>query len=174
MAGERWLTFMEAIDGPNLPELTLRPSRRRLLVLLIVAASFTAVGALMIRGGDQRGWFVLSVPGIAAIVPFLILVLPGASYLRLAPEGFTICSLYRKSFIRWSEVTGFQLTTVALKTLVGFDYAPKFQRSPRLRRLSAAISGCQGALPDTYGLRALELATVMAIYRKRAIGEVAT
>lgn len=171
MAFERWLTLIEAINEPNLPELTLRPSRWRLLLLLLFSASFTGIGALMIQDGDQRGWFVLSAFGIGTVVALLILVAPGASYLRLAPEGFTICSLFRRSTTRWSEVTEFGLATIGMRTLVGFDYAPGFQRSPRLRRLSAAISGNEGALPDTYGLRALELALVMTRYRKRALGE---
>ena len=160
--------LMTATDTASLSELMLRPSRWRWLVLLFFAASSTVIAVPRIHDGDQRGWFVLSIFGIFTLTA-LIVILPAASYLRLTREGFTVCSLYRKSFTRWSEVTEFRGASVGLNTLVGFDYAPEFQRWRRGRRLSAAISGCEGALPDTYGLGAVKLAVLMTAYREQAL-----
>jgi hypothetical protein len=88
----------------------------------------------------------------------------------LAPEGFTICSLYRKSFIRWSDVQDFRVVVIGLNKMVGFDYAPHYQRAKRTRRISTALSAAEGALPQTYGLRVQQLAELMNLFRLRAVG----
>jgi hypothetical protein len=145
----------------------LRPSRRRLFLLLFFMAGFFAVGVHIIRAGDLRGLVLATAFGAATLLA-LILILPGASYLRLAPEGFTICSLYRKFFLRWADVQDFRVVQIGMNKMVGFDYAPHYTRTARLRRISAVIATAEGALPDTYGLRAERLAGLMTIFRARA------
>jgi len=91
----------------------------------------------MIREGDLGGWLVAAVFGAFALTG-LVLILPGATYLRLTPEGFTICSLYRKSFIRWTDVQDFRVVLIGRSKMVGFDYAPHYTRTARLRRRGRA------------------------------------
>ena len=155
----------------NYPPLAmvLRPSWRRSLLLLLVCAGFFAVGVLMIREGKPEAWFAAVVCGVFTLTA-LVLILPGAAYLRLAPEGFTICSLYRKSFIRWADVRDFRIVIIGHNKMVGFDYAPHDQPAKRSRRFAAAITGAEGALPNAYGLKADQLALLMNIFWVRATG----
>ena len=149
-------------------EVFLRPPGWRLLLLLLFAAGFLVIGVLMIRDGDLRGWFVALASGAGTLVA-LVAMLPGASYLKLGPEGFTICSLFRKSFLSWTNVQDFRVISISLNKMVGFDYAPHYQRAKRTRRFSAVIAAAEGGLPDTYGLGAAKLTVLMTVYRDRAL-----
>ena len=154
----------EAITTKPPLAMVLRPSRRRLFLLAFFMAGFFAGGVHIIREGDLRGWFVATAFGAGTLVA-LILILPGASYLRLAPDGFTICSLYRKSFLRWSDVQDFRVVQIGLNN--------HYQRAKRSRRFAAAIAACEGALPDNYGLTAEKLAGLMKFFKIRAAIEAA-
>jgi hypothetical protein len=46
------------IGGDPPLAMILRPPRLRLFFLLLFAAGFLVIGVLMIRDGDQHGWFV--------------------------------------------------------------------------------------------------------------------
>jgi hypothetical protein len=47
--------------------------------------------------------------------------------------------------------------------MVGFNYVATYGRSHLGRRISRVIGGCEGGLPDTYGMTAAELATILNV-----------
>jgi hypothetical protein len=55
-------------------------------------------------------------------------------------------------------------TGVTIQKIVGFNYIPSYDRHRLGRRFAQAISKCEGALPDTYGKRAEDLASVLNSY----------
>ena len=79
--------------------LVLRASRRKQLLFLLVCVAFTAIGVMMVRDGDSRGYFCGGLFALGAVV-FVINMLPDASYLKLDEEGFTFCSLFRAHSVR--------------------------------------------------------------------------
>jgi hypothetical protein len=56
--------------------------------------------------GDPILWAGLIVFGSSAIL-FLVALLPGASYLILDRNGFTVCHLFRRRSYRWHDVSPF-------------------------------------------------------------------
>ena len=86
--------------SPDRAPVTLYPQRRRTIVLALVSAVFVVVGALAAADGAAIGWAAVGFFGLCLLV-FLALLLPGAAFLRLDHEGFTICSLFRPGRVRW-------------------------------------------------------------------------
>jgi len=129
-----------------------------------MTAAFTAGGVLMIMSGELLGWFVAVVFGLCVLV-FTVSLLPGANCLRVGPNGFTIRSLFRSHSYRWSDVRGFGVGRVGVKWMVVFDFTDEFQGTPRLRKISVALAGHEGALPDSYGMPLEALAELLNEYR---------
>jgi hypothetical protein len=142
------------------PELKLRPRRTKHLLLTGVAAAFCGIGLLMIRDGDPRGWFCLAFFSLCALI-FLVQLVPGASYLKLDAQGFTVRSLFRSTSYTWSEIVAFAPGRVGGNRGVVFNLTPDSERQRRLRRFNAATLGAEAALPDTYGLSAERLAEIL-------------
>lgn len=143
--------------------LILRPRKLSLLLYLLGCLAFTAIGVFMINAGRMGGWLPTIFFGLGVIV-FIVMMLPGSSYLELTGEGFTVCSLYRRSFTRWSDVDSFFVGRIQGKVVM-FNFAPTYTRQQTARRVSVAIAGGEGALPDTYGRSAEELAQMMNILK---------
>ncbi len=100
--------------------------------------------------------------GLGAIV-FTMQLLPNSSYLRLTREGFTMCSLFRCHMIQWRHVSRFGVGRIYyVKNVVGWDSTHEISK---LGRATKALYGFVSALPDTYGLRAEELADLMKRFR---------
>ncbi len=45
--------------------------------------------------------------------------------------------------------------------MVGFNYAASYDRQKNARALASALTECEGALPNTYGKKAEELAALL-------------
>ena len=147
-------------------ERTLTPSRRKVLGLLALGAIFTTSGIWTIRSGDQEGWCAATFFGLSIVV-FALQLLPGSAYLRIGPEGFTVCNLYRAQFYRWSDVDSFQITRIRFGKVVAFNFAPHVRGGERVRRLAATLAGYENVLPDTYGKSAEHLASLLNEYRRQ-------
>jgi hypothetical protein len=147
-------------------EFTLKPDRRRYLLLLIPSAGFVVSGVFMVRAADPIGWAVVLLFG-AGVVVFCLTLLPGSAYLRLDPAGFTVCTLYRAHSTRWFEVESFNVARIGSRKMVVFNFSDLHPGQEFVRKLSSAVSGYEAALPETYGLSAEELAAIMNDWRGR-------
>lgn len=146
--------------------LRLRPSPRKWLVVLAIAATFTAVGTMMVGDGASGGWFVTIFFGLCTAIG-LVVLLPGSMFLEVRRDGFETSHLFRRRRFAWSEVGRFSAVEVVSRPMVAFD---RIGAAPsRLGKLSAAIAGANDALPDTYGMDAAELAALMNAARERAL-----
>ena len=146
-------------------DLMLYPKKSTALWLLIASSLFVAGGIWMITRGEWVGYLCAGFFGLGILV-FGIQLLPGSAYLHLHNEGFTFCSLFRKTCIPWSAIDEFfvvQLSQPAVKIqrMVGFNFAPSYDKSKLGRTISRGIAACEGALPDTYGWKPEELAAYM-------------
>jgi hypothetical protein len=139
------------------------PKRTTSLRLLLISAIFVAIGISMVRSGVLLGYFAAAFFGLGIFVA-LVQMLPGSSFLRIDAHGITCSSLFRKWFIAWADIKEFYVVTVPTaptRPMVGFNYVASYRRSPRARAFSKSIGGCEGALPDTYGKKANDLATLL-------------
>lgn len=157
--------ILSRFPGP----VTLYRSRSKWWLVLLACAAFVAIGYGMISTHASGGWLVLVFFSIGAIVAAISL-LPGMGSLTLDGTGFTIVVLFRRrQQLRWQDAKDFESVVIPFTTqkTVAFDVRSLAGRA--LAKLSVVISGHDGALPDTYGLSADDLARLMAQWREQAI-----
>jgi hypothetical protein len=145
---------------PSETPVVLRPRRRREALLVALSVVLAFISALAGASGSVIGWVGFFFFALAAVV-IAVNLLPRASYLRLERSGFLVGSLFRADRLwRWNEVTGFRVYDLPGGTRqVGFDFAPGAE--PAGSRLASRLAGVQGALPNSYGFKAEELADLM-------------
>jgi hypothetical protein len=146
-------------------QLVLRASKLKNLLSALVSCVFIAGGVWLILGGDGIGWFVAGFFGLCLIV-FLVQMLPQSSYLRLDPEGFEIRTLFQSSRYKWDDVAVFGTKKIGSKMVI-FLFSPEYENGKTARGISLAVAGVEGALPDTYGMSAEELANLMNEWREK-------
>lgn len=139
----------------------LRPRRVKLVALLALSLVFVAAGIYVAgAGAGSTAWIGVVFFGIGSIV-FGVMLLPGASFLRLEPDGFAVCTLFRQQFYAWSVVYRFGVTRVFYRQVVGINFEPDAKILPGLRRVNTGLIGFDGMLPDTYGMGATALAELL-------------
>jgi hypothetical protein len=148
------------MSAPTTLPLTLKPSRTKSVMLLIVCIVFVAIGVWMIRDGESMGYLCAIFFGLGVPV-FVINLHPRASYLKLDETGFIFCSLFRAHAVRWADVEEFGIVSIRMNRMVAWNFFPG-RASGGLRAMSKAISGFDAALPDTYGMGAPALADLMS------------
>jgi len=141
----------------------LRPSRWKWLGIGLLSLAFVVAGVFLISVGKPVGWLSVIFFGFGCVVSILYL-LPNASYLRITPEGFTICTMYKQDTFNWADVTEFGVGRVVNK-MVMFNFEPSYQRSTRLRNVNAKLTGFEAGLPDSYGLSHEALAGLLNQYK---------
>ncbi|MBP6798080.1 MAG: PH domain-containing protein [Luteimonas sp.] len=147
----------------------LRPSPLKWLAMVALSAVFVWMGVIVMGTHPAMAWGCIALFGLCGAIGVLNL-LPGASRLALDDDGFEIRSLFRASRVRWADVARFGTTRIGVNTMVGFDFVEGYRGGDRLRSVNRSLSGFQGALPDTYGMKAAALAERMearlAAYRR--------
>lgn len=146
---------------------TVYPKKTKMLLMFLVCAVFVAGGILMIRDGQKMGWLCAGFFGLGIPI-FLIQLYPRSSFLTVSEEGIEFCSLFRRHKLRWSDISEFGTYTIRhhglpVSKMVGFNYSAG---SSKARLVSKALAGFEGALPDTYGFRAEELAQILSDYHQ--------
>jgi hypothetical protein len=146
----------------------LKPCRWKFAIPAIFSLIFMAAGIRMVSDGTAAGWPVAIGFGVAA-ASLAIMGHPRSGFLRLDPDRLTVCSLFRVSSYRWDDIEAFDVVRFGLYRLVAFTlFEQGGGHGDHTPRPAAAISGYDGALPDTYGMRAEELALLLNEWRLRA------
>ena len=149
------------------------------MFLSILAAGMIGIGVTFIReGGIERsllekivGALIVILFGTALYVFGSVLV-PGGAYLKLAPEGFTMRSAFRRRFLRWSDVRSFELVRSKGGSVLVFDYSASYQgRRPERRKTTKrenyAVSDYDESIADIYTVAPADLAAVLNEWRLR-------
>ena len=145
--------------------MTLYPKKSQAIGLFFLCAIFVAIGIWMGVTGEWIGYLIAGFFGLGVVI-FIVQLIPGSACLRLDPESFTFCSLYRRTTLPWSAIDGFHVvvmrqTGLKVHELVGFNFVPDYDRNQLSRQISSAVTECEGGLPNTYGKSAEELACLM-------------
>lgn len=120
----------------------------------------------MIYDDRGAGWFVAITFGLGSLV-FILQLLPNSSTLLLEPDGFTVRSLYRSHKYKWDDISHFAVTRIGVNKMVAFDFSGSYEKGQRARQLSAGLSGYEGALPDSYGMKPEHLAQLLNEWKSR-------
>jgi hypothetical protein len=97
--------------------------------------------------------------------------IPGAAFLKLDQQGFTVCYWFRKTSYRWCDIADFRVITrrywgiIPFRRFVGFRYTESSGKRHLALRVASAIARFDRALPDTYGMKAKELALLLDQWR---------
>jgi len=156
----------DAESGVTLP-VVLRGSRARALRLLMISAVFVAAGVLIaIDNHEGLGWLVVAFFGLCLIVAVAQWIRPPT--LVITAAAFQVRSLGRTWSRDLASCGEFSVSRnpVANQSMVVFDHpidAPK-----KAAKASRAMSGHTGALPDTFGMNANDLAKLLNQTRKIA------
>ena len=156
----------------QIPERTLYPSRAKFVFLLLVCLLFTLGGIQAASAGEQWGHLVYLICGLSSAACVLIMR-KQTNYLKLGDNEFEIATLAGKRRIKWEDVDSFGLASVYMRnlgywTLIGWDYK-KGVSAPPLAILgsttqSKRVVGKEDTLPDTYGMKAKDLLSLMNEY----------
>ena len=156
-------------------EIVLTPSKTKQAVLLFVATLFVLAGIFITsRQPDPSevwiGYLCIVFFGLGGLV-FAAQLLPGSSFLKIRRDGFEFRALWRGTAFRWSDVQEFGVAELTMyhggipqkHRMVGFRFSPAYasNKHPRLRRLNQALVGYDAALPDNYGMKHDELASLL-------------
>lgn len=143
---------------------TYKTPKLKLLLLIAVSALFIAAGIWVgMERYDIAHYLMAGFCSLCALslVAFCVQLHPRASYLTLKKNGFVFCSLFRSHEVRWDDVEFFDVMKIGGTKMVVWNYVPEFSEQIRSRRAAAALTGCEAALPDTYGFKAEDLAELM-------------
>lgn len=148
----------------------LHPSRTKSVALLGGSLLFVLCGIWLREEGPVAAWLTIVLFGLAAVV-FSVNLLPGSSYLKLTSEGFEQRVLFRTHEEAWKDIQHFEAyrNPTSSSRLVGYVYDPDCASTAggAARKISRSLVGLDGALPDTYGMSADELAALMNDWLER-------
>jgi hypothetical protein len=146
--------------------LTLFPSWRKWGSITLFSGFATAGGIAMILNAVPLGVLVTAIFGVVTMIGMMIL-LPGASSLRLDVTGFQTTNLFRRQSYSWRDVSDFAVLSIHGNCFVMFrDAKPRVAIS---KRNAAITGGRNGGLPDTYGMAADDLVQLMTTWRNSAL-----
>lgn len=158
-------------DGDPLPEtLALKPARLKWLVIFVIAMGFVAIAVFL--GDEMEPFARWGSGGFFALCALIALPLSigVGSKLELNLEGFACTSLFKTFRRRWADCSEFTPVRIGPNMMIGFSSRQDEENHPRGAALARGLTGTSGALPDTYGVSADELADVMNRFRARALG----
>jgi|GEM_PF-1219602 len=133
--------------------LILYPSKFKTIRLLLLLSIFIGISILMITTDPENvylGYFSLAFWSILSTPP-LVSLFPNASYLKLTPEGFEVCSTYRKRFTKWEHIKDLRVASVHHNNIVGYDYTkqhPEYKPSKMTRKMSKALAVPNRLIPN--------------------------
>jgi hypothetical protein len=154
------------------------PQRKTALILVgIVVFGATSLYYLYREppGALMSGFLWLCVVALVLLFPFVAYQLIRGASLRLEGDGFRIKQPWKWRFVRWRDTSAFDVGSTALieqvegdwSTVVTYDDATTNESN--VGALNRSIVGRNSALPDTYGLSAEGLKTLMNGWRERAL-----
>ena len=147
----------------------LRPSRRKWLRVLLGSAGFVAIGIWMVLQGQIWGWLCVIFFGLVSVTALTLLLLPGVAALTLDANGFEVIQYFRRQRTSWLNTSDFEPIKIppANILLVGYDDATFGDSS--IAKMNRSIAGRNAVIPDTFGLSADDLASLMTRWRERAL-----
>lgn len=157
-------------DGDPLPDrMELKPNRLSWLFTFLISVGFVCIAIWLGPNEDPMlfygaGGFFLLCALISA--PLMLGV---GSRLILERNSFTCRTLFRSFTRRWRECSDFHPVQAGTRSMVGFTTQQDELAHPNLAAVNRAVQGASGALPETFGISAEELADLMNRFRARAL-----
>ena len=110
---------------------------------------------------------------VVVIISALSLV-PGAAWLKLDSQGFTVRKWFKADTYRWTDIKEFKLITyryvvfIAVRRSVGFKFSESYPKRNIVSRIVGAMATFDRNLPDNYGMKARDLLVLLELSRRQA------
>lgn len=156
------------MSAGQLPKMTLKPSRLKWVMVLLICIAFVAGCIFIIPREDDPTMWWLCVGFFGLGIPASIPGLLGIGGLDLDPDGFTINQWGRKTRRTWRECSEFSIIDMRGGPFVGFSTTTDATKLGA--GLARSLVGETAMLPEKYGMKARDLAALMNRYRERALG----
>jgi len=143
-----------------------RPKNPKIILFGLISLLFTVGGTFMIEDEPIKGWLVTAFFGLCLFV-FVIQLIPGSTELKLTNEGFEMTSLFRRRLTKWQDVKKFKIGYLGQNKTIMFDFVDEHKKHQSGKLIAKHLSGSEGALPTTYGLKASELLEIMNEWKNK-------
>lgn len=156
--------------GEVLPDsMTLKPNRLSWLFTFLISVGF--VGIAIWLGPNEDPMLFYGAGGFFLLCALVSapLMLGVGSRLILERNSFTCRTLFRSFTRKWLECSDFHPVHAGMRSMVGFTTQRDEAAHPNLAAVNRAVLGASGALPETFGISAEELADLMNRFRARAL-----
>ena len=145
----------------------LRPSLRRTVVLGSVCLLATA--AFVFALAEKPHWFLFAGAAVFGSVTVLwgMRLVPGRMDLRISPDGLVVGGAFKRKRWEWNQIGYFAPYEVytgygSSAKMVGFERRDiEHRRQGFWKAMNRGVSGVDVSLPDTYGLRHVDLAQLL-------------
>ena len=150
-------------------EKILYPKRRlgRLALFIFLWIVLTATSARGRYGGPMIS-FVCAVGVIVSALSFV----PGATWLKLDGQGFTVRKWFRQDTYRWADIKDFRLITYRYMGIIPFRRSVGFTLSGKrnvVMRVAGALARFDRLLPDNFGMKPRDLMALLELCRREAV-----
>jgi hypothetical protein len=153
-------------------ELILKPSKFKHIRISLGSLLLALCGAGAIPENPLMGWAGLIFFGGGGIFLLAQLFTNGSS-LKLTDEGFEVRSMHKSNFTKWEDIADIFVIQlrhgISVNEMVGFNYSGSYKRHRAARSVSQALTESDGGLPDTYGMKAAELAELMLQWKNGTV-----
>jgi hypothetical protein len=145
--------------------------RRRLGLLFFVGFLWIVVTATSSR---HSGGAMLSVICALSIIVCNVSLVPGAAWLKLDSQGFTVRYWFQDNTYRWTDIKEFKLLTqrymfIPIRRSVVFKFSKTYPKRNIVARIAGAIASFDRNLPDNYGMKAQDLLVLLESCRRQAV-----
>ena len=147
--------------------LTYRASRWKAVWLLLGSAAFVALGYLLRAEQPFIAWACMIFFGLGIPISLIMMLSPNSMYLRLDEEGFEIGSFVKKTRMKWTDVAGFELSSIRGARMIAIIYAPHYQGQQIGRAVASGLSGMEGAISNSYNAPLDEVLETLNAWRSR-------
>ena len=153
-------------------ERCLYPRRRPALLLFYCFLWIVLTGIPSRHSGGAMLSFICAV----CIIMFNAWLVPGAAWLKLDSQGFTVRYWFKENTYRWTDIKEFKLIThrymgfIPVRRSVGFTFSERYGKRNVISRIAGAIAQFDRNLPDNYGKKAKDLLALLESCRSQAVG----
>jgi hypothetical protein len=138
----------------------LKPKRLKTIGLLLICILFVIAGIFLIEKNSFRAWLGIIFFSLCMVL-FVIQLIPNSSHLKLTKNGFEIRSLFKSNYTKWSDVEVFKTGYVGQNKMVMFDFSKEHKKHNIGKKIAKFLASNEGSLPNTYGMKATDLAELM-------------
>lgn len=147
-------------------EMILFPSRLKYSSLVAIGLIGIAISVLILSEDNWFGWVCLPFSSACVLVSIWAMLSPRFR-LYLDSSGLSYATMKKDYAYEWRDIAWFSTVRLATTDYVSFGFAPGFDGDVRIREVNQRFGGFDRFLPDTYGLRADELAKLLEEWRSR-------